>query len=41
MTSLQDYNTLNSSKPKIAGGDRMSSNVFENETEIMKPEVCE
>lgn len=38
-TSLQDYNTLNSSKPKKGGADRINAASFEDEQDIIKPQV--
>lgn len=38
-SSLQDFNTLNASKSKKPGSDRIKGDSFENEVQLMKPEV--
>lgn len=38
-SSLQDFNTLNASKSKKLGSDRIKGDSFENEVQLVKPEV--
>lgn len=38
-SSLQDFNTLNASKSKKPGSDRIKGDSFENEVQLVKPEV--